>query len=135
VTLFVRGDVGAGERPRISAPLLVRRVSRIECVTADVESARRDWEDAYRRLEEASRDPARADGLRVQLRAVTEELRKRVGSTFTVGELAAEYRRAEGWTRDAVAADQLGPQWLSTLAIVEGAAFKLYARGAVDYEP
>lgn len=104
-------------------------------MTADVESARRDWEDAYRRLEEASRDPARADGLRVQLRAVTEELRKRVGSTFTVGELAAEYRRAEGWTRDAVAADQLGPQWLSTLAIVEGAAFKLYARGAVDYEP
>jgi len=104
-------------------------------VTADVESARRDWEDAYRRLEEASRDPARADGLRLQLRAVTEELRKRVGSSFTLGELAAEYRRAEGWTRDAVAANQLGPQWLATLAIVEGAAFRLYARGAVDYEP
>lgn len=104
-------------------------------MTSDVESARRDWEDAYRRLEEASRDPARADGLRLQLRAVTEELRKRVGSTFTLGELAAEYRRADSWTYDAVAAGELGPQWLATLSIVEGAAFRLYARGAVDYEP
>jgi hypothetical protein len=104
-------------------------------VTSDVESARRDWEDAYRRLEEASRDPARADGLRLQMRALTEELRKRVGSTFTLGELAAEYRRADSWTYDVVAADELGPQWLATLAIVEGAAFRLYARGAVDYEP
>jgi hypothetical protein len=104
-------------------------------VTPDVESARRDWEDAYRRLEEASRDPAQADGLRTQLRAVTEELRKRVGSTFTIGELAAEYRRADAWAYDAVAAEELGAQWLGTLSIVEGAAFRLYARGAVDYEP
>ncbi len=104
-------------------------------MTPDVESARRDWDDAYRRLEEASRDPARADGLRMQLRAVMEELRKRVGSTFTLGELAAEYQRADVWTRDAVAADELGPQWLATLSIVEGAAFRLYARGAVDYQP
>jgi hypothetical protein len=104
-------------------------------VTSDVESARRDWEDAYRRLEEASRDPARADGLRLQLRAVTAELRKRVGSTFTLGELAAEYRRADSWAYDAVGAEELSPQWLATLSIVEGAAFRLYARGAVDYEP
>jgi hypothetical protein len=104
-------------------------------MTPDVESARRDWEDAYRRLEEASRDPARADGLRLQLVAVTEELRRRVGTTFTLGELAAEYQRADGWALEAVAADELGPQWLGTLTIVEGAAFRLYARGAVDYSP
>jgi hypothetical protein len=104
-------------------------------MSADVESAKRDWEDAYRRLEEASRDPARADGLRLQLRAVTEELRKRVGSRFTLRELVDEYRHAEGWAREAVAATELGTQWLATLAIVEGAAFRLYARGAIDYEP
>ncbi len=104
-------------------------------MTLDVESARRDWEDAYRRLEEASRDPARADGLRLQLLAVTDELRRRVGSVFTLRELAVEYERADGWAREAVAANTLGPQWLATLTIVEGAAFRLYARGAVDYEP
>ena len=104
-------------------------------MSADVESAKRDWEDAYRRYEEVSRDALRGEPLRVQLRAVTEELRKRVGSSFTLGELAAEYRRADAWAYDAVGADELGPQWLATLSIVEGAAFRLYARGAVDYQP
>jgi hypothetical protein len=104
-------------------------------VTADVESARRDWEDAYRRLEEASRDTATAERLRLQLVAVTEELRKRVGSTFTLRELAEEYQRADAWALEAVGAGELGSQWLGTLSIVEGAAFRLYARGAVDYSP
>lgn len=104
-------------------------------MSTDVESAKRDWEDAYRRLEQAARDPARADGLRLQLAAVTDELRKRVGGTFTLGELAAEYRHADKWVRDAVAAEEMAPEWLPTLTIVEGAAFRLYSRGAVDYEP
>jgi hypothetical protein len=104
-------------------------------VRAEVESARRDWEDAYRRLEEAARDEQRADALQVQLRVVTEELRKRVGGAYTLGELAHEYTRADGWARDAVAEKAPAPGWLSTLSIVEGAAFLLYSRGAVDYEP
>jgi hypothetical protein len=125
----------AARRARASGPRHGAAVSRIASVTSDVESARRDWEDAYRRFEEASRDGLREERLRLQLRAVTEELRKRVGSTFTLGELAAEYRRADAWAYDAVDADELGPQWLATLTIVEGAAFRLYARGAVDYSP
>lgn len=101
----------------------------------DVESAKRDWEEAYRRFEEEMRDGRRSEGLRIQLRAVTDELRKRVGSTFTLGELAAEYGRADGWAREAVGVDELGPEWLATLTIVEGAAFCLHSRGAVDYSP
>jgi hypothetical protein len=104
-------------------------------VRAEVESARRDWEDAYRRLEEATRDPQRAPALHAQLRVVTEELRKRVGGSYTLGELASEYTRADGWARDTVAEKAAAPGWLSTLSIVEGAAFLLYSRGAVDYEP
>ena len=104
-------------------------------MTSEVESARRDWDDAYRRLEEATRDPERAEVLRLQLVAVTEELRKRVGGTFTLGELAAEYRRADSWALQAVGGDELGSEWLGTLTYVEGAAFHLYARGAVDYDP
>lgn len=102
---------------------------------SDVESARREWDEAHRRLQEESRDAGRADGLRLQLAAVTDELRKRVGSTFTLGDLAAEYRRADSWAPQAAGGDELGPEWLSTLAYVEGAAFRLYSRGAVDYEP
>jgi hypothetical protein len=104
-------------------------------VTPEVESARRDWEEAYRRLQEVARDSARPDALRRQLVVLTEELRKRVGSTFTLGELAAEYRRADDWTRHTVDAQALGSEGLATLTIVEGAAFRQYARGAVDYEP
>jgi hypothetical protein len=103
-------------------------------VRAEVESARRDWEDAYRRLQEESRDPAKADALKLQLDAVSEELRKRVGGTYTLRELASEYRHAERWTREAVAARAVTSGWPGTLSIVEGAAFLLYSRGAVDYQ-
>jgi hypothetical protein len=34
-----------------------------------------------------------------------------------------------------VLADQALPDWTRTLALVEAAAFHLYARGAVDYAP
>ena len=66
---------------------------------------------------------------------VTDELRKRVGSTFTLRELADEYGRADAWARDAVAERARLPGWPRRSAIVEGAAFHLYSRGAVDYEP
>jgi uncharacterized protein (DUF3084 family) len=104
-------------------------------VSPEVESARRDWEDSYRRLVEAERDPQEAQSLQRQLEAVSEELRKRVGSAYTLGELASEYRRADDWARAAVAERASSSGWLGTLSIVEGAAFLLYSRGAVDYEP
>ena len=104
-------------------------------MTADVESARRDWEDGYRRFREATRDPAREDGLHVELEAVTDALRKRLGSTFTIRELAAEYREADAWTRAAVAERAVAQTWPATLSVVESAAFHLYSRGALDYEP
>ena len=104
-------------------------------MTADLESAKRDWEDAYRRLEEAARDPARAEQLRLQLGVVTDELRKRVGSSFTLRDLVTEYRDADSWARDTVSERAAAPGWPRTLSVVEGAAFHLYARGAVDYAP
>ena len=103
--------------------------------STDVASARREWEDAYRRLDDARSDPRRSALVNAQLVAITNELRKRVGSTFTLAELADEYRRAHSWALHALGGEQLDPQSLSTLTYVEGAAFRLYARGAVDYEP
>jgi hypothetical protein len=104
-------------------------------VSAEVESARREWEDAFRRYETELGDPVQADRLRPQFFLLREELRKRVGSTFTIADLAAEYRRAETWARQAVSERAAAPGWPRTLAIVEGAAFREHARGALDYEP
>ncbi len=96
---------------------------------------RREWEDGYRRFEAASRDPISGDRLRRQLDVVTDELRKRIGQTFTLDELARAYERADDWARDAVSEHAASPGWARTLSIVGDAAFYLYQRGAVDYAP
>jgi hypothetical protein len=100
-----------------------------------VESVRREWEEGYRRFESASRDAVTAERLRVQLEAVMDELRRRVGQTFTLSELAVAYHGAERWTREAVGERAPVPGWPRTLAMVEDTAFYLYQRGAVDYAP
>jgi hypothetical protein len=117
--------------------LLHGGAARLGCpgVRAELESARREWDEAYRRFEQEARDPANAAELHGGLRAVTNELRRRLGSAYTVAELAAVYRGADDWARDAVGENPPGPGWLGTLSIVEGAAFLLYSRGAVDFEP
>ena len=94
---------------------------------------RREWEDGYRRFQDLSRDRIVADRLSAQLDVVTDELRKRVGQTFTLEQLAAAYERADEWAREAVSEHAATPGWPRTLAIVQDAAFHLYQRGAVDY--
>ena len=103
-------------------------------MSPDLASARLEWEHAWRDLVDAARDPVQEERLRSQIDAVTTELRRRVGGTFTLRELADEYVVAYGWARE-VLADQALPDWNRRLALVEGAAFHLYARGAVDWAP
>ena len=100
-----------------------------------VEVVRREWEDGYRRFEAASRDPVAAERLLTQLEVVTDELRRRIGQTFTLDELAAAYEDADAWTQAVVSERAATPGWPRTVAIVEDAAFHLYQRGAVDYGP
>jgi|SRR5215210_639247 len=102
---------------------------------AEVESARREWEDGYRRLLEVPREANEQDRLLAQVDVVGAELRRRLGSTFTLRELAAAYAGAEAWSRAAVAEAAPEPGWPRTLSLVEAAAFHLYARGAQDYVP
>lgn len=104
-------------------------------MTADVQSARLEWEDAYRRLDLALREHAQSEALGEQLEVLVRELSKRVGSSYTLGELGAEYRQAERWARDLVLEHAPAPGWPRTLAMVEGAAFHVVSLGAVDYEP
>ncbi len=102
---------------------------------AEVESARREWEEGHRRLLEQARDAATGDRLLAQVDAVAAELRRRIGGVFTLRELAAAYVRSEAWSRAVVSEQAPAPGWPRTLSLVEAAAFHLYARGAQDYAP
>jgi hypothetical protein len=100
-----------------------------------LEVVRSEWEDGYRRFRDLSRDRVAADRLSLQLDVVTDELRKRVGQTFTLEDLAARYAAADEWVRGAVSERAPTPGWPRTLSIVQDTAFHLYQRGAVDYTP
>jgi hypothetical protein len=100
-----------------------------------LEVVRSEWEDGYRRFRDLSRDRLIADRLSLQLDVVTDELRKRVGQTFTLEDLAKKYQAADEWVRDTVSERAPTPGWPRTLAIVQDTAFHLYQRGAVDYAP
>lgn len=94
---------------------------------------RHEWEDGQHRLDAERGDPRRYRGLLDQVDVVTGELRRRVGGTFTLAELAAAYRDADSWARQAVADRAPGPGWPRDLSLVLAAAFHAYQRGASDY--
>lgn len=100
-----------------------------------VSSARRDWAHGYQRFLEASRRPGSADPLHAQLDVLTGEIRRRVGGTFTLAELAAVYATSERWVREAIEERVPSPRFALTLADSTDAAFHLYSRGAQDYVP
>lgn len=102
---------------------------------AAVRHARQEWEESSRRFDAELRDPRQAARLLEQFEVVTAALRRRVGETFTLAELAREYAEADRWAREAVSESGPPSGWARTLSTVEGAAFHAYARGAVDYVP
>jgi hypothetical protein len=100
-----------------------------------LEAVRQQWEDGNRRFEAAARDSVLRPRLLAQLDVVTDELRKRIGQTFTLDELASSYANADDWVREVVEERAPAPGWTRTLTLVQDAAFHLYQRGAVDYAP
>jgi len=100
-----------------------------------VATTRVDWELAFGQLEAQKEDARRHARLLRAVDAVTQELRARVGQTFTLQELVDSYATVERWGRDAVADRAPYDGWPRDLALVEDAAFHVYARGALDYKP
>ena len=103
-----------------------------------VELARQHWAEGYRRLSATRRDePEVYARLLDQVDVVTAELRRRIGKTFTLEELAATYAHADRWAAEAIAdsREPAGGTWTATASIATDAAFHLYARGARDYRP
>jgi hypothetical protein len=99
--------------------------------TVAVQNARLQWEDGYRRLREHASDRPTYQRLLAQVDVLTGELNRRVGQTFTLAELAVAYDEADRWLLEVLPPGAGAVQ----LGLVEDAAFHLYARGAVDYEP
>ena len=98
-----------------------------------LDNALYEWEEGDRRLRELSSDRRAAARLTRATGAVHDELRRRIGPTFTAAELADLYGEGTDWALEAVrwampedAAD-LDPQ-----AVVDGAFFG-YLRRASDY--
>jgi hypothetical protein len=103
-------------------------------VAAVLEHARQEWQAGHRRLQALAGDAGLHRRLLRQVDAVTDELRRRVGQTFTLAELAEAYAGVDAWGWE-VLARVAGPGDLAHAATVEEAAFHLYSRGAVDYAP
>jgi hypothetical protein len=105
-------------------------------VEGAVELARQHWEDGYRRLERTKEpEPTLYARLLEQVEIVTAELRRRIGKSFTLAELAGVYGGADRWVYEAVSDQRTGGDWLSSASTAADAAFHLYARAAQDYRP
>jgi hypothetical protein len=102
---------------------------------SQVSIARHEWEEGSRRLEAARDDGARYGQLLELLNVVLAELRKRVGQTYTLQELATAYGESERWAREVLEERAAAPGWPRDLTTVLAAAFDAYQRGAIDYEP
>ena len=92
-----------------------------------VENALFQWEEGERRLRQSS-DAERAD-LEEAAAAVLDELRRRLGSSFSVDELAEFYAEGVDWAA-AVAGDRSAG---GDAAWVVDAAFNRYAREATNF--
>jgi hypothetical protein len=102
-------------------------------VAYPLDSALYQWEDGHRRLRELSADPRIASRVTRAVEAIRDELRRRIGPTFSASDLADLYGRGTDWCLEAARwampeeAVDLDPQ-----AIVDG-TFYLYLRGATDW--
>jgi hypothetical protein len=96
-------------------------------VSYAVENAIFQWEEGERRLREMS-EPARGQ-LENAVTVVLDELRRRLGSAFTVEELASFYARDVDWASDLAQSQAAG----TDSSWVVDAAFNRYAREATNY--
>ena len=85
------------------------------------------WREGERRVAD-SLEPVRAD-LERAVAAVVDDLRKRLGSSFVLDELADLYGEGTDWATEL--ADRRGAS--TDAAIVVDAAFARYAREASNY--
>ena len=102
-----------------------------------VASARHQWDDGKRRLASEGEDTARSRHLDLLVAAVVDELRRRLGQTYSLDDLAGAYDGADDWVREIIVT-ALPPRpraGVRDAAVIQDAAFARYAQGALDYSP
>jgi hypothetical protein len=99
---------------------------------AATEVAMSEWLDGQRRMAGLELARSRRAVLEAVVDEIVDELRRRVGSTFNLDELAIAYEDAAAWCLD-VAQRTTGHAWAYDLAVVQDAAFARFARQAVDF--
>jgi hypothetical protein len=88
------------------------------------------WESGKRRLDEIEDPRERRLADRV-VDAIREELRRRIGPTFSAGELAELYGKGTDWCQQV--AGSVAPAMEVEAQSLGDAAFWLYLRGATDF--
>jgi hypothetical protein len=100
-----------------------------------LESTRHEWQEGHRRLQATAGDRPRYLRLLRETEIVLDELRRRVGQTFTLEQLADAYGEADRWAQQTLAEHDPAPGWPARMTTAQEAAFHLYSRGAIDYRP
>lgn len=95
-----------------------------------LENALFQWEEGWRALREIEEPRERRLADRV-VEGIRDELRRRIGPTFSAAELAELYGRGTDWCQQ-VALD-VAPGAASDAQTLADAAFWLYLRGATDF--
>jgi len=114
---------------------MLQRALASSAMASALESTRHEWQEGHRRLQEAASDRVRYRRMLEEVDLVLEQLRRRVGQTFTLDQLAAAYGDSDRWIQEALFEREPGPGWPTRLTTVQDAAFHVYSRGAVDYRP
>lgn len=104
-----------------------------ETVDAGIENALFQWEEGNARLASFRGDASAQRLLRRAVNDVHAELRRRIGSAFSVAELVAFYREGTDWCLDIVFALQDEDGRHPDPTVATDAAFYLYMRGASDF--
>jgi hypothetical protein len=104
-------------------------------VLETVAATREQWQEGYRRFQTLAGEPGGGERLYLELETVSDEMRRRIGQTFTMAEAVELYESADSWAVEAVAERAPVRGWERDLTTVLDAAFCLYTRAALDYLP
>lgn len=95
------------------------------------DTALEQWQAGMRRLEGAS--PGERTTFERVARAIQDELRRRLGGTFTSDELAELYDAGTGWATDLAVEVAPDDPWAWDTRVVTDAAFGRYLNAATDF--
>ena len=96
-----------------------------------LENALFQWEEGWRGLEDLHHDGRAYRRAGRVVAAIQDELRRRIGPTFSAAELADLYGAGTDWCLEA--ALQADPEPAAEPQMLADAAFWLYLRGARDF--